>query len=276
MTVDWKKIKLAIFDLDGTLYEDTEHFEYYANELSKNLNEKNRQAFWDDYQKILTGEHPVAIGRVYDAKRDRILVVNPSTNKVVKVFDWTGKKRQEISYYKEDIAYDFDHFIAIGDGWWLPVAAAKHYGAGSTYEAYNKTKDYMQTDEFQFAENPGLRETLLELGKKKDIVLITNSQADDVERLLTSLNLSGIFPELISNAKKPQKTLMHFQELLSRYQISPDEAVSIGDNYLNEIAPAEQLNMQAILIDPSQKAETKPQTEVAASLSDVFNDMKNL
>ncbi|WP_100398979.1 HAD family hydrolase [Bacillus sp. FJAT-44742] len=276
MTVAWSKVKLVIFDLDGTLYEDTHHFEFYAEELSKKLKPEKRELFWNDYQSILKGNHPVAVGKIYDAKRDRILTVNPENNNVVKVFDWEGTELDEQSYYSGSLTYDFDHLIAIGDGWWLPVAAAKHYGVGSTYDSYCKTKDYMQTDEFTFADNPGLRETLLHLGEKKDLVLITNSQADDVERLLLTLKLHGVFPEVISSAKKPQNTSKHFQELLSRYHVKAEEAVSIGDNYLNEIAPAEQMNMQAILVDPTGKAEVRENTKVVSTLSELFEEIKAL
>ncbi len=30
-----KKIKVIIFDLDGTLYEDTHHFDYYAKRIEE-------------------------------------------------------------------------------------------------------------------------------------------------------------------------------------------------------------------------------------------------
>ncbi|PSL50622.1 putative hydrolase of the HAD superfamily [Salsuginibacillus halophilus] len=275
MKLDWQNIKLVIFDLDGTLYEDTDHFEFYANELSKKLDPANENAFWQDYRAMLRGEHPVAIGRVYDAVRDRILVISPDTNEVTRIFDWSGTEVDEHSMYQEAITCDFDHYIAIGDGWWPPVAAAKHYGVGSTYDAYCRTKDFMQTEDFQFDENPGLREALEALGMQKDLVLITNSQQDDVERLLHTLNIDGVFPEVIANAKKPALTEDHFSSLLERYDVRPNEAVSIGDNYLNEVAPAERFGMKGVLIDPSQNAETKENTVVVSTLRDLFAEMRN-
>ncbi|WP_018922361.1 HAD family hydrolase [Salsuginibacillus kocurii] len=277
MTIIWDKIKLVIFDLDGTLYEDTAHFEYYANQLSDKLPEEKRESFWKDYRNMLKGNHPVIVGRVYDAVRDRILVVSPETNQVTRIFNWDGQELDEFEKYPAPITMDFDNFIAIGDGWWPPVAAAKHYGVGSTYDAYSRTKDFMQTEEFQFADNPGLREALTHLGKKKDLVLITNSQADDVERLLVTLNLSGVFPQIVASAKKPQQTLHHFETLLDQYGINPEEAVSIGDNYLNEIAPAERLGMQAVLIDSANAFEAeKESTMVVQTLSELFAEMKSV
>ncbi|MED4973987.1 MULTISPECIES: haloacid dehalogenase [Geobacillus thermoleovorans group] len=46
-------IKAIVFDLDGTLYEETEHFDYYAEQVAKRLREADRPRFWDDYRAVL-------------------------------------------------------------------------------------------------------------------------------------------------------------------------------------------------------------------------------
>ncbi|MDF0727383.1 hypothetical protein PY093_11865 [Cytobacillus sp. S13-E01] len=45
------KTRVIVFDLDGTLYEDTHHFDYYALRLQEMLPEENRVLFWNDYEK---------------------------------------------------------------------------------------------------------------------------------------------------------------------------------------------------------------------------------
>ncbi|GEM_PF-2522972 len=43
--IDPKKIELFLFDLDGTLYEDQDHFDYYAKCLAERLKPEKRDFF---------------------------------------------------------------------------------------------------------------------------------------------------------------------------------------------------------------------------------------
>lgn len=244
--------KLIIFDLDGTLYEDTNHFAYYAEQLKLQLPPGTGDAFDAEYAKMLDGRHVVSIGKVYDALRDFVLQVDPFSMRVQKGWTWQGKTvptAEVQQHYPDPITCDFDTLIAIGDGWWLPNVCAKHFGATDTYSAYEKTKEYMATDQFSLTRIPGLREGLLQLKEKREIVLLTNSQADDVQRLLNRLNLEGIFEQIITEARKPQHTIAWFTKLMEAYGLEAKDCLSVGDNYLNEIAPAIRLGMQTIFID---------------------------
>ncbi|SDH92494.1 putative hydrolase of the HAD superfamily [Alteribacillus persepolensis] len=271
MAINWNSIRIAVFDLDGTLYEDTHHFQYYAKELVSKLPHEKQPLFWEDYYNMLESRHPVAIGRVYDVERDRILEVDPTTYKVKKTWNWNGEVVSTGEDYPGSVALDFHSMIAIGDGWWLPAAAAKHYGIGSTFDSYRRTKEYMQTKEFQFAEAPFRRQALVRLRQQCELVLLTNSEADDVERLLETLDLKGVFHHIIPNAKKPAQTRAHFASIVEEYDVRAEEVVSIGDNYLNDIVPAENMGMQAVLIDPQGKTPVRTTTERVRTLSELFS-----
>jgi len=164
--VDMQGIDVMIFDLDGTLYEDTDHFDHYAELIGEKLPEEVRSAFWDNYRAMKKGEHPVAIGKAYDTEQDAVLSLNPFTLEVEKVKDWDGaewemdKVRQ---FYPLSPSFDFEKLVAIGDGWWLPFAAGVHFGLTSqdTYDCYVKTKAFMVSEEFSLTKTPGLKEQLL-------------------------------------------------------------------------------------------------------------------
>jgi putative hydrolase of the HAD superfamily len=147
--------------------------------------------------------------------------------------------------------------IAIGDGWWLPFVTAKHYGVNDTYTSYNKTKEYMVTDQFELTKTPGLKQGLLELKESKKIVLCTNSDIDDVGRLLKELELDTVFEHILTSAMKPTNTESHFKKLLEQYGVEPHEVVSIGDNFINEIAPALKLGMKAVYIHASSRSDSE-------------------
>lgn len=273
------KSQLLIFDLDGTLYEDTDHFDYYASLLEKRLPSDQQSLFSAEYQKMKDGKHPVTIGKAYDADRDSVITVDAMTGKATAVHDWDGREwnQEEIAgTYKGPLQYDFDHIIAIGDGWWLPYSTGRHFGLTSldTYESYNATKEYMVSGNFQLTKTPGLKNGLHKLKQDKDLVLITNSEKDDVKRLLKELDLENIFDEIIPSALKPAKTKKHFKALMERYGTSPEQTVSIGDNFINEMAPALSLGMNAVYIQPHLQSSEHKNLNIVPSLADVFHDLR--
>jgi putative hydrolase of the HAD superfamily len=267
--------KLLIFDLDGTLYEDTDHFDYYCKLLQLRVSDEKKQAFWDTYESMKNGTHPVAIGKVYDIQNDTSVTVDPMTLQVTKVTSFDGEEWSSEEIKKEyagELVYDFERLIAIGDGWWLPYATAMHFGLkqSDTWECYNATKEYMVTDAFTLTKTSGLKEALLKLRQNKKIVLMTNSEREDVKRLLNELGLDGIFHAIHTESQKPLKTKEKLQGILEEFQVKPHDAVSIGDNFINEIAPALLMGLKAVYIQPNQIETEHENLSVIPTLSNAF------
>ncbi|WP_408009605.1 HAD family hydrolase [Pseudalkalibacillus sp. A8] len=267
--------KLIIFDLDGTLYEDTDHFDYYASLLKEKVAIDDQERFMKNYEDMKKGDHPITIGKAYDVERDAILTLDPLTLKVTHVQKWDGSEwdSEDVKNTYRELTFDFEKMIAIGDGWWLPYSAARHYGVSieETYHCYTKTKEFMVTDEFQLTMTPGLKEGLHKLKEEAEIVLVTNSEKDDVERLLNELELGDLFPEIVPLAQKPVQTKKIFLDLMKKYGVKADETVSIGDNLINEIAPALLLGLKTIYIQPTGIELEHANLKVVTSLADVFN-----
>ncbi|MFZ3591472.1 HAD family hydrolase [Bacillus sp. DJP31] len=269
-----EEAKLVIFDLDGTLYEDTDHFDYYADLLKQELsNEEEQSRFQADYEAMKTGDHIVKIGKAYDVERDYVLTLDPMTLQVTEVHNWEGQfihQSETADLYQEPIQFNYENMIAIGDGWWLPLVTAVHYGVKDTYPCYDRTKEYMVTEKFELTKTPGLKQMLLELKESKQIVLCTNSDIDDVGRLLKELELDGVFEHILHSSMKPMKTAELFQGLFDQYGIAPNEAVSIGDNFINEIAPALKLGMKAVYIHAASREQEDSNVMVVSSLGNVW------
>ncbi|MED2974006.1 HAD hydrolase-like protein [Fictibacillus sp. B-59209] len=251
-----EKSKLLIFDLDGTLYEDTDHFDYYCRLLQQRADISIQGEFYNSYEEMKQGKHSVAIGKVYDLKENASLTVDPLTLQVTAAHLWDGTQMNEETMKREysgELTYDFERFIAIGDGWWLPYVTAMHYGLSQqdTWDCYNATKMYMVSDEFSLTKTPLLKESLEKLKKKKHLVLMTNSDKEDALRLLLELELQDVFDEIFPSSQKPVKTKEILMAITSKYKVKPDEAVSIGDNFINEIAPALLMGLNAVYIQPN-------------------------
>lgn len=251
--MDFTKLKLVVFDLDGTLYEDTQHFDFYAQTLKNKLEVHKQGDFARDYRLVLTGEHALRMGRVYDVKSDLILVQKDGW--VREAYQWDGtpltlEKVKEL--YPQPISLNMQTMISVGDLWWVPSSIAGHYGLPSQkiVEAFMETRNYMMSDDFQMKPVIGLKEAIEKIAKNQHVVLMTNSPQKDSEVILKKLGLEQVFHEYIFEAQKPLKTEERLKELKNRFGIAFDEIVSIGDNWINEIQPARQLGCATIYINP--------------------------
>ncbi|WP_175615035.1 HAD family hydrolase [Piscibacillus halophilus] len=249
---------VLIFDLDGTLYEGTEHFNLHVDNLKSKLNNDQKEEFQAIYDQILSGEHPVQIGKIYDGKRDIVWTWDPFTEELTEARNWDDEI-VEVTDAPNKIAaheFDFKNWVPIGDGWWPPYAIARHFGIqiDTIQASYNRTKEQMAELDGYLQQTSGLKEYLKELKKDKHLVVCTNSDELDAKRLLKFLEIDEHFDELIPSAMKPVHTKKHFDYVINKYNVKPEQVVSIGDNFMNEIAPALQLGMKAVwLTDAKEK-----------------------
>lgn len=250
---------LLLFDLDGTLYEDNKHFDLFAAKLKNKLPHPKQNEFEEDFKLVKQGKHPLAIGKVYDAKEDLFWTWDPFTDHLSTPENWNGT----LAHVQEPAqlefpasSFDFNRWIAIGDGWWPPYVLAIHHGVPieQCHEAYNETKVDMAKEEGYLTKTPGLHTYLKKLKETKKIVLMTNSDQEDVERLLDYLNLKHLFDAKITSSSKPVETKKHFLRILKDWNVKPEQVTSVGDNFMNEIAPALQLGMKAIWLSPDEPA----------------------
>ena len=246
------KPKLIVFDLDGTVYEDIHHFDYYVDLIKSLLPETTQDNFLKDYQLVLNNEHPLKFGRIYDTLNDLIIV--QLKNNIENVYTWSGSQLEQekiAQLYPQPVNIDMQRYLSIGDLWWVPNTIAFHYGLNRTQtkQSFLKTREYMMGSDFNMIPVPGFKECLASLKNTMHLVLMTNSPQIDSEVILEKLGLKDLFTEKIFTASKPTKTIAHIKYLSEKYQVSYDEILSVGDNYVNEILPASQLSCQTIYID---------------------------
>lgn len=250
--MDLTKIKAIVFDLDGTLYEDTHHFDYYAIRLGEKLKKESRPSYERDYVLAKEDKHTLKMGRVYDFKNDLILV--QLDNRVIEAYEWYGEALTEEKIkilYPEPIQLDFIRFINLGDLWWMPVAIALHYGLApkEAETAFLKTRDYMMGPDYVMKGIPGLKEVLEALHNKIKLVLLTNSPEPDSDALLQKLGISSYFDLKLFNGKKPVRTVERFETVRLAFHLSYEEILSVGDNWINEIRPVRPLGCSTIFIN---------------------------
>ncbi|KOO42930.1 HAD family hydrolase [Priestia koreensis] len=266
-------IKVIVFDLDGTLYEDTHHFEYFAKKLSTRLN--NADGFMNQYYEAVEEKHTLKVGTVYDRENDRILI--QKEGRVLEAFQWDGTPLLPVEeYYPNAITFDFKTMQSIGDLWGVPIAIGRHFGLSSVEinEAFLETRRYMMSDEFVMSPVRGLANTLEELAKTKKLVLMTNSPQVDSERIVEKLGLKGLFTYAIFEAKKPVKTEERLRTIASHFGVETEEMMSVGDNWINEINPARKLGCSTIFIDVHQIGDARSADMVVHQVSELVTSLQ--
>ncbi|HEU4964800.1 MAG TPA: HAD family hydrolase [Bacilli bacterium] len=252
--MDLSNVQLIIYDLDGTLYEDTHHFDYYAGQLKQRLASDMQDKFQADYEAALNDAHPLRIGRTYDAIRDLILVQIKGDVSEAYRWDGTALSAEEVrELYPDKVTVNLEDMFSVGDMWWVPGCMARHYGltdAGTT-EAFLATREWMMGPEFEMNPIQGLKDGIAASranGVKQ--VLVTNSPQQDSEKILDKIGLFESFDLKVFMARKPSGTKGVFERVSQQFGIAYEHILSVGDNWVNEILPANELGCQTIYIDP--------------------------
>jgi len=91
----------------------------------------------------------------------------------------------------------------------------------------------------------GVEATLLELGKRYDLLLITKGDLFDQESKLARSGLAGLFlgVEIVS-----EKNVDSYRRILERRGIQPEEFVMVGNSPRSDIAPVLELGARAVHI----------------------------
>lgn len=86
------------------------------------------------------------------------------------------------------------------------------------------------------------------------LVLISNSPRKEVEEVLEKLKIKDFFRDIYSvqeqNISKPEPRLL--SRILREYKYPASHAVSVGDNYHNDLEPAIQVGMKTVLISDEE------------------------
>jgi len=240
--------RLIIFDLDGTLYQETHHFEAYGKHIASHLPPAVRGVYLKDVQLSLSGQHALRYGDAYETTR-RLIVRNSQ------LLDWSGQPFTGVP--SQSLEY-------VDDPWGIYSNVARYYGISddALQLAFLETRAHMQSPAFVMTEMRGLRFAIDKLRTYGlHFALATNSPEPDSRTILTKLGLAGAFQQEVFNANKQVRAKDHFTRLSEQFGIPFAAMVSIGDHYRNEIQPAIELGMMTVCIDRYEQP-SRPDVDV--------------
>lgn len=271
-------VQVIVYDLDGTIYDDTRHFALYAHEIQSHLPEDLHDAFWADYEAVTSGQHPaLRIGSFYDARHDLVLLTK--AGRVELAMHWDGSVIPSVlrdQLYPGLIEPDHSTVLNVGDLWWVPSAISLHHGGDPEKHqvAFYRIREIMSDPNFIVRAIPGLQEMITGLKGKVIQVLATNSPQPDSEAILDKVGLTGLFDAHYFQSNKPAGLRQIFAELTEAHGMPADALLSVGDNLVNEIAPARTMGCQTVFIDPFGTGELAEADMVVQSMEELIPLLK--
>ena len=240
-------VRVAIFDLDGTLYEGDGFVPVYL-ELLEELGGLDPDLARGELEQIVGSVHGLRLGDLYDPATDRVL--RAPAWRIVEVTDWDGTPVDD-PRIGTGIGYDKE-FVYIGDVWQVVRAVAVHHGVDreANQAAFRAVRARINEAADELLDTSSLAPVLAELDRFEYREVMTNTPEDLAQPLVASMGLSDRFHSIRFGVHKPLGLERRIDELLDEFDLHPDELLCVGDNYLNDILPTVRAGCRAIWIDP--------------------------
>ncbi|MDE3191025.1 MAG: HAD family hydrolase [Acidobacteriota bacterium] len=158
------------------------------------------------------------------------------------------------------------------DGWEAAVVlAGGPRGASRAYaDAFARTRAFMLTDECALEVPEGLVELIEQRPAGTRQVLMSNTPAFGVMPLLERLGLLGLFDEIVCHAEKPERFAARLHALARVHDVPPAAVISIGDHFVNDIAPAFEVGCATAYVDPVRAGPAGRATFEAARVEELL------
>ncbi|MBS4191880.1 HAD family hydrolase [Bacillus sp. FJAT-49705] len=136
---------------------------------------------------------------------------------------------------------------SLGDPWQVILYLSRKYEIqeAKQIEAFYKVREQMIQPGFALKMNNTYIETVKNLDDVK--ILMTNSPEENASTFVHLFGLNHAFDHYYYDAKKPTGMSTYVKEIQKMY---PDhEIISIGDNYINDIKPCQDIGIKGIYIN---------------------------
>lgn len=152
------------------------------------------------------------------------------------------------------------------------LAEAAGIAPDARQAAYQASRDRLDTAALHAP--AGLRELLRELDVRR--VLCTNAPGQRLNPILDDLGLAEVIDYVLPDARKPALMGMHLAKLLEAAGLSghPEQLMSVGDIWANDLAPALELGCATAYVDPFGR-DRGPAHARAASITDLYDDLRD-
>lgn len=236
------EIKTVVFDLDGTIYQNTVFHRDYLRFLVAGTD----KAFWAEEligyaEAVFSGKH-LEMNAFY--ANERIEAPSPAA-----FFRALEAERLPDFSYEEALARG--GYIYTGDAWAVVTLLGKTLGlleGERNEEIYRRTREKMSADGMEG--NARLGEAIRSLAGRFQIILMSNSYESTALAFLEQLGFSHVFEKTAFSANKPAGMLEALRAFDAAALETPQSVLSIGDHALNDLMPMQRLGCRTLWVNP--------------------------
>ncbi|MDR6550236.1 HAD hydrolase-like protein [Paenibacillus qinlingensis] len=258
--MEWlSDIKVIIFDMDGTLYQEDTFMDRYIRYLLEGTEwEQDTQFSIASSRKILSGNHTIKLGHFYHKLDDVALVQN--AGRFVHGFLSNGDELEGQEFAEKYAAlsiYD-TNLIYMGDPWGI-VNTIRHKCKIHEEQmkiAFERVREEMILEPYQFGLQHDLFQTIHNLTAIDRKILMTNTYEKSGIDFLHYMQIHHMFNEIYCGADKPFGIQKYMASLLEQ-GYHAHEVLSIGDNPWNDLYPVKQAGGRTCFISPYQNGDNQ-------------------
>lgn len=235
-------IETVVFDLDGTVYQNTVFHRDYLHFLVEGTGYEG----WEEQLVQLTEE--VYAGRRLQMncfyRLERLACETPQA-----LFDALEQCLCPPLSYRQ--ALETPQVLYLGDAWAVVILIGEALGllmGRRGEEVFQRTRRKMELDGIEGC--PALAEEIRRLSERCCVVLLSNSYRHTVEEFLKQLGMDRIFPVLCCSANKPADMITTLMRTVPGAVLRPQSVISIGDNAFNDLMPIAELGGKTVWLNP--------------------------
>lgn len=251
-------IKVIIFDLDGTLYQDYRFLGRYVYKMLVNSHSKEEiEQFVNYAYGFLEGSQQVKLGYFYDQS---FTFYEHDNLKPTNAYDWQGNKL-DIKKVSGELTY-------VGDPWSIAtfIGRKEKVSSETIRRAFLDVRSEMLHSDEKILVNEKLANTICGLSQYK--VLMTNTAEPSGQEFVDYLLLNDCFNENHYDGKKP-KGIQQIITSLFEKGFKGKEILSVGDNPYNELHPVKQVGGYTCFISPYDIADNTEWSKRVHSIDDL-------
>lgn len=247
--MEWMKdIRVLVFDLDGTLYQDENFIRPYLTYLFQDDNDASVVTKWQsEAERILKNEHPIKLGHFFSKAHKS--GVRHKDGQFIELYNWEGRSLEHpgdgLRHSNGDIQY-------IGDPWGVlgAIAEVVDVPLALRSQAFLNVRRDMIDNLDSLTPHDGLNAAIRGLKSIRHKLLMTNSPEEAAQDFVAKLGLENAFNKIIYGGNKPEGLIDYVQRYMGETGITPEQIVSIGDNAWNELYPIKRMGGRTVLISP--------------------------
>lgn len=235
-------IKTIVFDLDGTIYQNTVFHRDYLHFLVEGTDKVSwADALIDYAESVFCGER-LTMNAFYAS--ERIEAQSPAA-----FFQALEAARLADLPYKQALLRD--DCLYTGDAWAVVTLIGKALGLieGDRGDViYKRTREKMSTD--GMTGNVRLRDAIRSLRGRFDTILLSNSYESTAVEFLDQLGYVNTFEKTVFSANKPRGMIDALCEKEPALFERPQSILTIGDHAFNDLFPLQQLGSRTLWVNP--------------------------